>query len=368
MKKEKETESERKLSHGRRAFLQKASIGALAMTLPLPAMPGFFKGVPMGIVVHSYASRWNSKIPSSKHPGFTNAAELLEHCGKIGAGGLQVGVRGWTSDFAKKMRDKREKLGLYLEGSIALPKNNDEVGGFEKDVAAAKEAGATILRTVCLNGRRYETFRSKEAFEQFRKESVASLQLAEPIVRKHKMKLAVENHKDWRATELADLLKTLDSEWLGTTVDFGNSMALMEDPMEVVNTLAPFIFTTHVKDMGVLEYDKGFLLSEVPLGDGILDLPKMVEICKKFKADVTFNLEMITRDPLEVPCLTHDYWATFEGVEGTELAQTLRMVREKKYSTDLPRVSHLEGEERLAVEENNILESLDFSKKKIGLG
>ena len=80
----------------------------------------------MGIVVHSYGARWNSKVPSEKYPGFENALQLIEHCHQIGAGGVQVGVNNWTSDFAKKVRDQRENLGLYLEGSIGLPKSQEE--------------------------------------------------------------------------------------------------------------------------------------------------------------------------------------------------------------------------------------------------
>src|SRR5690606_25602157 len=133
--------------------------------------------------------------------------------------------------------------------------------------------------------------------------AIASLQLAEPVVRKHRVKLAVENHKDWRASELIDILDKLDSEWLGVTLDFGNSISLLEDPMDVVRTLAPRALSTHVKDMGVAEYEDGFLLSEVPLGQGLLDLPAIVNICRKYNPEITFNLEMITRDPLKVPCL-----------------------------------------------------------------
>jgi hypothetical protein len=35
----------------------------------------------------------------------------------------------------------------------------------------------------------------------------------------------------------------------------------MEDPMEVVKTLLPYLFSTHVKDMAVDEYEDGFRLS-----------------------------------------------------------------------------------------------------------
>ena len=349
----------------RRDFLQKATLGALALSFP--QMPVLFKDRPMGIVVHSYGSRWNSKADSKKYPGFSTALDLLDHCHQLGGGGVQVVVNGWTDEFAKKVRDKRDKLGLYLEGSIGVPKKVEDVPKFEQEVINAKEAGAQVLRTVVSSGRRYETYHSAQAFQELKKNALASLKLAEPVLRKHNVKLGVENHKDWRATELVALLKQLNSEWIGVTLDFGNSISLLEDPMTVVQTLAPYVFSTHVKDMGLAEYADGFLLSEVPLGKGILDLPKMIEVCKKHNPAVTFNLEMITRDPLEIPCLTPDYWATFEGVSGTDLARTLRMVKQHTYKSGLPRTSQLDAEGKLAAEENNIIACLDYSKSTLGL-
>ena len=321
----------------------------------------------MGIVVHSYGNRWNSKIESQKYPGFTNALDLLDHCHKIGAGGIQVVVKDWSADFAKKVRDKREKLGLYVEGSIGLPAKPEDVSKFELDLINAKEAGAMVLRTVASSGRRYEVYHSKEAFQEAYAKALASLQLAEPIARKHKVKIALENHKDWRANELVSILKKLNSEWIGVTLDFGNSIALMEDPMEVIQTLVPYVFSTHVKDMGVAEYSDGFLLSEVPLGKGILDLQKIVASCTEHNSNVTFNLEMITRDPLEIPCLKSEYWATLEDTTGSELARMLRMVRQKNYKDGLPKISQLLPEEKLAAEEENIVSCLTYSKNNLGL-
>jgi len=249
---------------------------------------------------------------------------------------------------------------MYLEGSIWLPATDADVEAFDRDVASAKAAGAMVIRTVCLSGRRYENFHTAAEFAEFRKDAIAALKRAEPIVRKHKVKLAVENHKDWRAAELIEILDMIGSEWLGVTLDFGNSISLIEDPMDVLNTLAPRAFTTHVKDMGVAEYEDGFLLSEVPLGQGLLDLPTMFETCRKHNPSITFNLEMITRDPLKIPCLTDVYWNVFDGVSGRELANTLRMVKTKRFKSALPTVSQLSPEERLAVEEENILESFRY--------
>ncbi|MFD1144269.1 sugar phosphate isomerase/epimerase family protein [Larkinella insperata] len=349
----------------RRDFLQRSAVGVMA--LALPKQPVFLKDVPMGVVVHSYASRWNSKTESQKYPGFTNALELIDHCKSIGAGGVQTVVKDWSADFAKKVRDEREKTGLYLEGSIGLPKNAGQVAAFEQEVINAKEAGATVLRTVCSTGRRYENYHSPEDWQTLKKNALASLQLAEPVLRKHKVRLAVENHKDWRADELVGILKQINSEWIGVTIDFGNNLALLEDPMLLVETLAPYAFTTHVKDMGVEEYPDGFLLSEVPLGYGILDLPKMVAICKKYNPAVTFNLEMITRDPLEIPCRKEAYWTTFGGIPKTEMDRTLRLVKQHSYKAGLPRFAQLPAEERLAAEEKNILSCLSYSSNKLGL-
>ena len=349
----------------RRQFLQKASAATLALSFPFAPSP--FKETRMGVVVHSYWSRWNSKVESKKYPGFSNAIDLLEHCHELGAGGLQVGVSNWTTDFAKKVRDRREKLGLYLEGSISLPGKKEDVSRFEQEVINAKEAGAQVLRTVASAGRRYEILHSSKDFQEAQNNALASLQLAEPVLSKHKVKLAVENHKDWLSKEFVSMLQEVKSEWVGVTLDFGNSIALLEDPMEVVQTLMPYLFSTHVKDMGVEEYADGFLLSEVPLGTGILDLPRIVAMCKQQNADVNFSLEMITRDPLEIPCLKNDYWATFGGVPGTELARTLRMVRQHKFKNGLPRVSQLSAEDRLAVEEQNIIACLAYGKDNLGL-
>ncbi len=214
----------------RREFLHASAFGLLAFAQPLSFLSAMTKESAMGVIVHSYSIRWNAKTESKTYPAFTDAIQLLEHCHELGAGGIQVTLNNWTTDFAKKVRDRREKLGLYLEGSIGLPKTSEDVATFEKEVLAAKEAGAQVLRTVCLNGRRYENFNSAEAFATFKKQSIQSLQWAEPIVKKHRIKLAVENHKDWKAAELLEILKGIASPWVGVTLDFGNNISLVGRP------------------------------------------------------------------------------------------------------------------------------------------
>ena len=58
--------------------------------------------------------------------------------------GIQTTVGGWAEDFARKVREEREKLSMYLEGSISLPKDEPDLVRFEKELVLAKEAGARV--------------------------------------------------------------------------------------------------------------------------------------------------------------------------------------------------------------------------------
>ncbi len=345
-----------------------AALATASMASPLAALASTPARRAMGVTQATYAIRWRSEAPSTAYPGFQSALDVLDHCVRLGAGGAQVGVGDWSADFAGRVRDRRERLGLYLEGQIRLPREAAEVERFDRDVAAAKEAGATLLRTACLGGRRYEDFQTLADFEAFKRNAWRSLEWAEVVLRRHGVRLAVENHKDWRIDEMIALMDHLGSEWIGVTLDLGNNISLLEDPMEVVERLAPYTTTVHIKDMAVQPYEEGFLLSEVPLGEGVLDLPSMVSICERHNPAVTFNLEMITRDPLRVPVLTDAYWATFDRVHGRELARSLRFVASHPPAQPLPAVTGKSPEERLAFEEANNVRSFVYARKVLGMG
>ena len=56
---------------------------------------------------------------------------------------------------------------------------------------------------------------------------------------------------------------------------------------------------------------------------------------------------MITRDPLKIPVLEDNYWATFDQVNGRELADTINLVNEHALTAELMQVSDLPGEKQL---------------------
>jgi len=298
---------------------------------------------------------------------FVDAQGFYDYARQIGADGVQVGLRTKDAAAARRLRAHVEETGGCFEAELNLPKPDGDVSGFEEDVTLAREAGATVARAVLLSGRRYETFKTAEEFRAFRARSERSLALAEPVLKKHRLKLAIENHKDQTAAELLEMIRKIGSEWVGVCVDLGNNIALLEEPHEVVAALAPFAFSVHLKDMAVEPHDEGFLLSEVPLGTGLSDLPEMIKTLRAKNPAVVFNLEMATREPLKVPCLTPDYWATFPGRPAADLAGAMTRVRLHPPRQPLPRTAGKSPAEQLAFEEENNRRCLSWAREKLGL-
>jgi 3-oxoisoapionate decarboxylase len=292
--------------------------------------------------------------------------EYLQYAYERGAGGAQLLLPPSPEpDLLKKIRERAEQFGMYLEVSLPLPK--DDVSAFEQIAKAAQEAGASCLRSVCLSGRRYETFSTLDEWKVFVAQSRARLSSAVKILEKLRFPLGLENHKDWTIEEMVPLLKEYSSEYLGACPDWGNNLSLLDDPMEVIEALAPFSINSHIKDMAVEEYAGGFYLAEVPLGQGMLPLKRMLDTILKARPRTKFSLDMLTRNPLMIPCLTEKYWATMPHRNGVYLARTLRMVRANKPAKPVVRLDGMNQEARERLEQENVRHCVDYARDQLGL-
>jgi 3-oxoisoapionate decarboxylase len=344
----------------RREFL--SSLAVAPLLGPGGASARVARRTTMGVASDSFQS-----IRFSSPHRILEVDRLLELAARVGAAGAQGGMTTIDLDWARRTRRRKEELGMYVEIQTFLPRVGEPPSVFEHAVRVAKEAGATSLRVVCLLGRRYEMFDTladwKTAVADFHKQIAAAL----PVVEKYRMPLGIENHKDWRLEQQVALLQHYSSEYLGVTLDTNNNLSLLDDPMETIEQLAPYTFSVHLKDTAMEEYDRGFLLSEVPLGEGMLDMKRVVETIRRARPDVRFSLEMITRDPLEVPCLTEKYWATFQDVNGIHLARMLNLVRANKPKHPLPRITGLSPEARLQLEMELVERSILYARDRLGL-
>lgn len=346
----------------RRAFV--ALLPSLVTARSLLAATGISK-IRLGVCTFSCHQHWKAVADRDAQVKFTDAASFFRYCSELGAEGVQTALRSKDPAVAKQLRALVDAGGGYYEAELRLPKHEGDIAAFESDVRLAREAGASVARSVCMSGRRYEVFKSMDDFRHFHAQAVRSLSLAEPVVRKYKLKLAIENHKDLTTDEQIALLRKLDSEWVGVLVDTGNNLALLEEPHAVVEALAPLAMSVHFKDMAVQPHADGFLLSEVPLSTGMLDLPRMIRALRRANPGIAFNLEMATRDPLKVPCLAADFWVTFPERKAIELGAALARVKAHPPKQPPPRVSGKSDAQVVADEEANNRQGLTWMLKNV---
>ncbi len=333
---------------------------ALNMLASVDGRPGR-----LGICTFSCHRAWQAARDRSTPAPFDDGPSFYDYARSLGADGVQTSVAMLDDVACTQLRAHVEKTGGYYEGDIRLPRQEGEIEMFEREVKLTRAAGGSVART-CLSGtRRYETWKNLTEFKAFLADASKRLTWVEPIVKKHRLKLAVENHKDLTSEELAKLMREFSSEWIGVNVDTGNNLALLEDPYQAVELLAPFAMSVHLKDMAVQPYEHGFKLSEVNCGDGFLDLPRMVATLSRANRELRFNLEMATRDPLLIPCLEIGFFATFPERKPTHLDTAMQLVKSNPPRQPPPSIAGKSISQQLMDEEVNNRSCLKWMHQKI---
>ena len=345
------------------------SVSALALSQIVkpgvnPALSTF------GIVYTSFAirSRQAAQAQEQSEIPAIPAEKFIDLCKSFGGDGCQMDLSQLTStdeDYLKRLRRSLEEKGMFLELSIDANVLGDS-SSLGNAASIATQLGVSRLR-VGIDGRRYEEFFELRKWKDFATHWHGVLQQAEPILKQNRILLGVENHKEWLTEELVEMLRSIGSSYVGACVDFGNNLALLEDPLEVAQKLAPFAVTTHLKDMLVAPSEDGFSLSEVPLGQGMLPLAKMMEALRRGRADIHLCLEMITRDPLKVPYLSDKYWASYEKRDEGRIEKFKTNILSKAPKKPLPKVSGMSSARMLAIEDDNIRRSVAYAKRTLGL-
>ncbi len=339
-------------------------VGAVsdALALASPKRPA----TALGLVIYDCQLRRKSMLQETGKLDLFAPQRFLEHCHALGTGGMQARLDGLSEHHATALGDWARARSMFIDAIVRPPADRQDLPRFESQIRLAALAGAQAARTVVMPGRRYERFRSLDEFRHFTSRAQTMLELAAPIVEKHRVPLAVENHKDQRIDQRVALLEHIGSDYVGACVDTGNSLALLDDPIEVIEALAPWAKTVHLKDQALKPYEDGFLLGDISLGQGAFDLKHMVRILRKANPGIHFALELITRDALKVPCLTDDYWITMPDVPGRDLARTLRFVRMHQ-ADRLQQVSSLAPRQQVALEDANLSASLRYARETLGI-
>jgi sugar phosphate isomerase/epimerase len=156
-------------------------------------------------------------------------------------------------------------------------------------IGIAKAVGARVMR-ICCGGRRTRP----ASWPEHKAKLLPLLQEIVGPAEAAGVVLAIENHIDFLADELVELLEEVRSPWLGVCLDTVNNLRLLEDPMVVAAKLAPYARATHLKDCVAWRgspRDFSFWPS-VPLGQGIIDIPTVLDLLAKSGYDGLLAIEI----------------------------------------------------------------------------
>jgi sugar phosphate isomerase/epimerase len=187
---------------------------------------------------------------------------------------------GWFRDLKAQLDDYGFDR-VYAWGhpdGLERGHNWDEYNQMVASIPRAKMIGADVMRVVgsSLMFRHEPHGPQIDALVKMFKEAVK-------VAEDHGVKMAVENHIDFTADEILQLLERVDSEYLGLNFDTGNFLRLLDDPIKGMEKLAPYTLATHVKDLWP---DKNasptdwFFFAGVPVGKGLIDNQKLAQLLK----------------------------------------------------------------------------------------
>ncbi|MCI9024276.1 MAG: TIM barrel protein [Dorea sp.] len=132
-------------------------------------------------------------------------------------------------------------------------------------------------------------------YEPEKEEIIKVIKNVLPALKENNCVLGIENHDRFPSYVYADIMRTIDSSYVGIVLDTVNSFGCEENTRQVMNELAEYTVCFHVKDFKIARIPNamGFEVTGTKAGDGFLDIPSMMEELKrKSKRDFSTILEL----------------------------------------------------------------------------
>jgi sugar phosphate isomerase/epimerase len=204
------------------------------------------------------------------------------------------------AEFLDKLRETLDRYGFERVWAWGHPEglrsgtDRTAAEDLRRHLDYAEAIGARVMRIV--GGSR----RSRPTSWPLHRRRLA--RMLSPLARqaeKRNITLALENHIDMRADEIAELVGAIGSPGLGICLDTGNNLRLFEDPLMVAEKLAPWTRATHIKDIGVRPgnpQDFAFWPS-VPLGAGLVHIPTVIRFLRQAGYRGLLAIEVDFLDP-----------------------------------------------------------------------
>jgi 3-oxoisoapionate decarboxylase len=285
--------------------------------------------------IDSFSLRWQG----------WDAFQLLEYSARIGLDNIHFSERrhlpSLSDDYLVSLKRRADDLGVTIElGMMSFDRFahhfSPELGSGEQqlmDMArAAKVVGSPIVR--CLLGNWADRL-GPITIEQHVAECVRVLKAAAPVARDLGVRFAVENHGgvDLLARELREIILAVGTDVVGACLDTGNPAYGGEDPVLSTEILGPYTISSHVRDTRVWAVADGALVQWVPMGQGDVDMRRIVGILAKEAPNAPIDLEIITGSPPKsIPYLdpASDYWEMYPAMPARDFARFVALAQRGK--------------------------------------
>jgi sugar phosphate isomerase/epimerase len=231
-----------------------------------------------------------SGLVRERTPEAMQPENLFAAAQRLGVQSLDLPSSGWEEPgWVERIGELQERTGIRVQlsfGDRYIEHGPDQpVERFAAFVErACTPLGVQVIGTVSpLHGGRWLR---EPPLEQQLERLAAALRRLAPIAEAGGVKLALENHADYRGYELARVFQEVNSPAVGARLDTANPYAVIEEPLAAAEALAPYTFATHVKDM-IVEAEPGnrgippgglLALRHCTLGEGHVDLPAIVAL------------------------------------------------------------------------------------------
>ena len=138
------------------------------------------------------------------------------------------------------------------------------------------------------------------------------------------IKIAVENHSgDMQARELKMLVETAGTDYVGVCIDSGNASWAIEDPHLTLETLAPYVLTSHMRDSAVWNSAEGAVAQWTRMGEGNVDIARYIKTYAEKCPGRAVSLELIMHRQRVFDYRDPEFWTAYRDTPAWEFCRFL---------------------------------------------
>jgi 3-oxoisoapionate decarboxylase len=309
-----------------------------------------------------------------------NAEQLIDYAASLKTDSLFITDFGpfknleepYLSDLRKKAADQGLQIQLGSWSICPTSKSFKKDWGTAEEhlrlgLRAAKALGSPVFRVV-LGSR--EDRKTPGGIEARIEDTVKVCKACRSQALDMGVKIAVENHAgDMHSTELVHLVEAAGKDYVGVNIDSGNACWTLEDPLDNLENLAPYVVTSSLRDSMVWEYAEGAKVQWTAMGDGCVDFVTYFKRFAELCPGVPVHIETISGFAQPFPYFNKDFWQTWPKMPAKNFSRFVALAKKGKPIEPFKAPA---GADRAAgvqeYQKQQIERSIRYCKETLGLG